>query len=955
MKPKTDEPHDPPEPQEPPAPLPVPRPPAGLIIVGTNSSDALQGTSGADVIHGLDGNDIVYGLAGDDRLYGDAGNDWLDGGAGADVLDGGAGEDWVSYINSLWPSGVAVDLGLGGGSRGEAQGDTYFGIEHVQGSRYNDQLFGNAANNVLVGDGGGDMLYGRAGNDTLLGGEGHDNLDGGAGSDALDGGAGEDWVLYAASSTGVTVNLLTGSGAGGDAQGDIYFDIENVDGSTFADVLIGNAGDNKLWGKGGDDQLLGGAGNDQLLGGEGNDALRGGAGADFMDGGAGTDTLSYQDSSAGVLVNLASLVKGWGGDAEGDTYYGIENIVGSSHMDSLYGDDGSNDLVGLGSHDRLHGYGGNDRLLGGEGDDRLSGGAGADVLDGGDGNDWIEYLGSLSGVTINLATSIGSGGDAQGDTYFGIENVSGTLFDDVITGDAGDNVLDGYGGADRLDGGDGIDTVIYETSAGVVVNLATGIGSGGNAQGDTYFNIENVIGSSSHDVIIGNAGNNDIQGNDGDDALHGGAGNDRLFGGFGNDVLDGGAGADSVNGGHGSDWIDYSGSLSGVTVNLVTGTGSGGDAQGDTLFDIENVSGSAFADVLVGTAGDNLLWGNDGNDQLFGGAGNDQLLGSDGNDALRGGAGADHLSGGAGTDTVYYQDSSAGVSVDLGPNQTSHFGDAEGDICVGIENAVGSSHGDSLAGNADSNDLIGLGGNDTLHGYEGNDRLLGGEGDDRLAGGAGADKLDGGNGIDWVRYYDSGSGVTVNLATGSASGGTAAGDTFLGIENVSGSDFDDVLIGDAGNNHLYGGDGNDTLIGGAGQDTLRATGGHDIFTGDGSGAFAADTFVFGVSWGNYGHATITDFQHGVDKIDLVRVHHFGSDSHATLQDFGTDGELAWGFTDQNGLHANALDATDKYFFDTASHTLYACDFTSGTLVLGNAIVTIDAEAPRLQTSDFVLG
>jgi hypothetical protein len=75
----------------------------------------------------------------------------------------------------------------------------------------------------------------------------------------------------------------------------------------------------------------------------------------------------------------------------------------------------------------------------------------------------------------------------------------------------------------------------------------------------------------------------------------------------------------------------------------------------------------------------------------------------------------------------------------------------------------------------------------------------------------------------------------------------------------------------------------------------------------------------------------------------------------TLQDFGSDGELAWGFFDQNGLHANSLDAGDKYFFDTASNTLYTCEFANGTLVLEEAIVTINDDVARLQSSDFLLG
>jgi hypothetical protein len=97
---------------------------------------------------------------------------------------------------------------------------------------------------------------------------------------------------------------------------------------------------------------------------------------------------------------------------------------------------------------------------------------------------------------------------------------------------------------------------------------------------------------------------------------------------------------------------------------------------------------------------------------------------------------------------------------------------------------------------------------------------------------------------------------------------------------------------------------------------------------------------------DYGHVTITDFQQGVDKIRML-----GHDQ--SLANFGTDGELAWGYSDQNGLHANALDASDKYFFDTSTHTLYTCDYSNGTLTLLDAVATINADVARLQSSDFV--
>src|SRR5262249_23181554 len=124
-----------------------------------------------------------------------------------------------------------------------------------------------------------------------------------------------------------------------------------------------------------------------------------------------------------------------------------------------------------------------------------------------------------------------------------------------------------------------------------------------------------------------------------DDTLNGGGGNDTLNGGDGNDTLQDGSGADQLVGGDGIDTASYADSASAVTVSLATGTGSGGDAEGDTLSQIENLTGSVFDDTLTGDDGTNVL---------DGGAGNDTLAGLGGDDVLVGGAGAGHLGGGGG-------------------------------------------------------------------------------------------------------------------------------------------------------------------------------------------------------------------------------------------------------------------------------------------------------------------
>ena len=134
----------------------------------------------------------------------------------------------------------------------------------------------------------------------------------------------------------MTVNLDTGVHTG-DAQGDTYTNIEIIRGSAHADTLTGDAGDNILEGGAGDDTLTGNAGDDTLTGGEGGDNLFGGL---------GSDTADYSGASGGVTVSMARPKDLNKGEAQGDTYDGIENITGSAHSDTLYGNNSANALKG---------------------------------------------------------------------------------------------------------------------------------------------------------------------------------------------------------------------------------------------------------------------------------------------------------------------------------------------------------------------------------------------------------------------------------------------------------------------------------------------------------------------------------------------------------------------------------------------------------------------------------
>ncbi|OWJ68143.1 calcium-binding protein [Inquilinus limosus] len=420
----------------------------------------------------------------------------------------------------------------------------------------------------------------------------------------------------------------TGVGAEGNGTG---FDIFRVS-------LVAGAGADRMIGSDGNDTIDGLAGDDILLGGFGNDVLTGGAGADQLLGGAGTDTADYAASAAGVTVDLFTG-SGTGGDAQGDTLQDIENVNGSAFADHLYGNGNANVLNG------------------GAGDDTLRGGDGGDTLNGGAGSDFANYQGSEQGVVINLLAGTASGGFAQGDTLISIENLYGSSHDDQLTGDNGRNIFGGELGNDTLVGNGGDDSLSGE---GGDDNLSGGDGNDRLVGGD---GTDTIHGGNNDDSVDAGTGNDQVFGEAGNDSLYGGTGNDTLDGGDGNDTLEGGAGADTLTGGAGIDTASYASSSAGVTVSLVTGAGTGGDAQGDTLSGIEQLLGSGFNDHLTGDDNANTLWGQAGDDVLTGGGGADLLKGGAGNDTFVYAALTDSTVASSGKDTI--TDFSTGDKIDL--------------------------------------------------------------------------------------------------------------------------------------------------------------------------------------------------------------------------------------------------------------------------------------------------
>jgi Ca2+-binding RTX toxin-like protein len=756
-----------------------------------------------------------------------------------------------------------------------------------------------AGADTVNGSSGNDRLFALAGNDTINGGGGHDLIYGGVGNDILDGGEGNDTLTYEDSTTAVMVNLFTitaqNTGLGGGT--DTITGFENVTGSAFADNIVGSAVDNVLRGGAGGDFLLGAGGNDVLDGGDGFDIagyqgnvsvyvsleskrpqntgmgfdklisieglvgsnmgdtllgndidnyIDGGAGNDFIDGGDGFDSIAYRSATAGVTVNLglktAQVVNGSTGET--DTLIGVEYLWGSNF---------------------------NDVLIGGADDEGFNGFGGNDDIDGGGGQDFVTYNQSAGAVTVNLGitdwqNTVGSGMDR----IVNVEALIGSQLNDNLTGSAYDDIIGGGLGNDIMNGGGGIDTAYYgadNATAGVKVSLAlTTAQSTGGAGTDTLTNFENLIGSVYADTLTGNGGNNRILGFGGNDKINGGAGDDEirgdaepdeyasrtgmdgddiLNGGLGNDKLLGGAGNDVIDGDGGLDFAYYTEAGQGIQASLTTGIADG-DGH-DTLIEIENIWGSDFNDVLEGNALANNLVGGLGDDILTGLGGNDLLEAASGNDTVLGGDGADSAYGHAGDDLV------------------------EGGL------------GNDLVSGGSGNDIVrGDDGDDIVHGDWGVDMIYGGLGNDTLNGGVGNDLIDGGDGIDTATYDDATARVVVDLIDSlPRNTGGAGKDTLIGIENLIGSGFNDILRGSDGANRIEGGAGNDSIVGRAGDDILLGGEGNDTLTGGLgketlTGGAGADTFVFGGADSiNTSAATrdfITDYNSAAgDKIDLSAI------------------------------------------------------------------------------------
>jgi Ca2+-binding RTX toxin-like protein len=333
------------------------------------------------------------------------------------------------------------------------------------------------------------------------------------------------------------------------------------------------------------------------------------------------DIVSYAASAAGVSVNLSLVGAQATGGSGSDTFTSIEHLIGSNFNDTVSGSSANN------------------------------------ALDGGAGIDTVSYATAGAGVSVSLSL-VGVAQNTFGagiDTLVNFENLTGSFFNDTLSGNSGNNVLNGLGGTDTVSYANAIAAVTVDLS---LVGAQNTVGAGT----DTLLNFENVIGSGFNDTLRGNAGSNVLDGSLGIDTasysnagtgvtvsldLLGlaqntvGAGIDTLFsienliGSSFNDTLSGNAGANTLNGGAGIDTVTYATAGAGVSVSLNTAAAQAtGGAGSDTLSGFENLTGSNFSDTLTG---------NGLNNSLDGGSGNDTINGLQGNDILTGGSGSDRF------------------------------------------------------------------------------------------------------------------------------------------------------------------------------------------------------------------------------------------------------------------------------------------------------------------------
>ncbi len=745
----------------------------------SEDDDTDAGTAAADRIDGAGGNDTLDGLAGDDGLRGSAGNDILQGGEGKDTLDGGNGDDTLTGGdgNDVLRGGGGTDTAVFSGNRADYSLSYASGVLVVM-SATNDTDRLSGIEKLSFADGTVDMPATASLSSAM--------------ASVAEGDSGTRELSFTVTldrtspeTQTVDYSMALGSGAGFASASDFVGETAPSGGTlTFAagettkTITVTIAGDTAS---------------------EINERF----------------TVKLEKPSTGLVLDTSEIVATIVNDDATTLTEGNDTWTGTTTDDWVWGLAGNDTLNGVGGPDRLDGGEGNDSVQGGEGDDTLTGGAGSDVINGGVGADTASYAEAAAGVTVNLAlTSAQNTVGAGLDTLSLIEQVTGSAFNDTLTGtssanqiagEEGNDTLNGAAGADTLAGGAGADLYVIaqltDYASGEVIDDSgesgidelriTTTSAGTLALSGSVTGIENiVIGTGTATIgvnasalttaisLVGNAGGNSLTGGSGNDTLRGNLGTDTFtiasgtdtvadLGNGGADVLTVAAGA-TLNATVTAAWTASLTTVnrgtatlttSGLAVNLAAVTVAGSNG-----FDVIN---TGIATTLTGSAHGDTLTGGSGNDTLTGGAGNDSVIGHAGNDVLTGGAGADTLEGGEGSD-IYV---------------TLTAADMAGDVF----NDTGASGTDELRYASTLSGTLSV--SDTLSGID-----------------------------------------TIVLGTGTAVTAVTTATTAINV-NASARSTDIGIVGNAAANSLTGGNGNDTLTGNAGNDALVGNAGDDVLIG----------------------------------------------------------------------------------------------------------------------------
>ncbi|MEM7620012.1 MAG: calcium-binding protein [Pseudomonadota bacterium] len=649
---------------------------------------------------------------------------------------------------------------------------------------------------------------GTSGNDTFTGSD-HINRD-----YTFDGGDGVDTVNYNNVADVVTINWISDNDATDDLGNELW-NIEKIiavngaiqNGTSSDDTLNGGTGDDELYGSGGSDILTGGTGNDilnlYLDYDRYNSSADGGDGIDYYkvtgSGIFGTnillDTNNTIRTQAGIITNVEGL-------KIGSTYSNIYDV----YINQL-GWQFDFDTYNRPSFDYS----------------KLNESLTFDIsspqwtVTGNTSSNYDTYIDLMAGLSFEgTALFVGTN---YGDTYninYGRSSIQLGAGNDTVNITAGS----GSGSRARHD-------ITYSGGHDIVVNAneleTVGLFGANIKSEDVIFTQKNLTythtsGSFKYysvdlEISLSGSGILELQ----DRIYRQWRGSDGIF-----DT------ADDVYGYR--DNLQYIYTVDGYydqSLNFIS-NGFTGDYIGPTQNN----------DIINGSSANNTLWAGNGNDVINGNAGQDTLYGEGGNDTLNGGNDRDNIYGGLGDDTLI-----GGTGNDL---LYGSQGDDLLDGGDGYDNLYGGNNNDTLAGGLLDDQLYGGFGNDILSGNSDNDFLYGEEGSDILNGGDGDDSLDGGEGIDTASYAETSSSVIVNLLEGTSSGG-AGNDTLANIENLTGSNHNDILTGDIIANTLIGNAGSDTLIGGAGNDVLD--GGEGIDTVDYSSSVSGAVInLLNASW-----------------------------------------------------------------------------------------------------------